>query len=87
MGLAAWRCANHGKAPCCERGPRAGVAARAFSAVALSKVGEGFVAPVFDFELSNGLQLIDLLVIAKGGKVWINVPSKARLRGEGSGAA
>lgn len=45
------------------------------------------MAPVFDFELSNGLQLIDLLVIAKGGKVWINVPSKARLRGEGSGAA
>jgi hypothetical protein len=57
-----------------------------FRLLRFRKVAKGYLAGFCDVELSNGLQLVDLLIIAKGGKVWINLPSKPRLLADGVAA-
>lgn len=62
---------------------RAARPAGQFRLLRFRKVAKGFLAGFCDVELSNGLQLVDLLVIAKGGKAWVNLPSKARVLADG----
>jgi hypothetical protein len=47
------------------------------------KIAKGYVAGAADIELPNGLQIIDVLIIAKEGKLWANLPSKVRVGSDG----
>ena len=44
------------------------------------KVQKGFVVGFADVELPNGLKIADVMVVAKDGEVWVNLPSKPRVR-------
>jgi hypothetical protein len=62
---------------------RATAAPGQFRLLRFRKVQKGFLVGFASVELSNGLQIIDLVVIAKGGKCWVNLPGKARLNNDG----
>jgi hypothetical protein len=43
------------------------------------KAQRGFVVGFADVELPIGLRIADIMVIAKDGKAWVNLPGKPRL--------
>jgi hypothetical protein len=62
---------------------RAAALAGQFRLLRFRKIQKGFLVGFASVELSNGLQIMDLVVIAKGGKCWVNMPGKARLDSNG----
>ena len=44
------------------------------------KVQKGFVVGFADIELPAGLKIVDVMIVAKDGKTWANLPSKLRVR-------
>jgi hypothetical protein len=44
-------------------------------------IKKGFVVGFADVELPIGLKIVDVMVVAKDGRLWANLPSRPRLRG------